>query len=161
MKKEELLATGFGLGRLPYAPAVWGSLPPVVVYQVLGYLGPAANTVVMAFFVLAGSFVCAKYVPAVLRSMPPERHRTVVSDQLAGQGLTMLMIAALGPDEICNSMALGFVAFRLFDIVRPWPCKLLAKKPPGIGILAPALMAGVYGGILAIVVMRLLPTYFG
>ncbi len=161
MRKDQWLATGLGLGRLPYAPAVWGSLPPVVVYQVLGYLGPAANAVVMALFVLAGSFVCVKYVPAALQSMPAERHRTVVADQLAGQGLTMLMIAVLAPAEICNSMALGFIAFRLFDVVRPWPCKALAKQPPGLNLLVPALMAGFYGGLLAIVAMKLLPAYFG
>jgi phosphatidylglycerophosphatase A len=145
---------------LPYAPAVWGSLPPVVVYQVLGYLGPAANVLVMALFVLAGSFICVQYAPAALRSLPAERHRTVVADQLAGQGLTMLMIAAIAPPEICNSMALGFIAFRFFDITRPWPCRLLARKPAGVGTVAPALAAGVYGGIAAIVTMWSLPAYF-
>ena len=161
MRKEEWLATCLGLGRLPYAPAVWGSLPPVVVYQVLGYLGPSANVFVMTLFVLAGSFVCVKLVPGALQSMPPERHRTIVADQLAGQGLTMLLIAVLAPTEICNSMALGFITFRLFDIVRPWPCKPLAKQPPGLDLLVPALVAGVYGGVLAILAMKFLPTYFG
>ncbi|RKY12495.1 MAG: phosphatidylglycerophosphatase A, partial [Planctomycetota bacterium] len=42
MKKAELLTTCFGLGKLPIAPGTWGSLPPVEVHMVLGYLYPAA-----------------------------------------------------------------------------------------------------------------------
>jgi len=160
MKTENLLATGFGLGRLPFAPAVWGSLPPVVIYQVLGYLAPGANVLVMALFVIVGSWICAEFVPIAFRSMAPARHTTIVADRLAGQGLTMLMIAILGPAEICNSMALGFALFRLFDILRPWPCKVLAQRPAGIGLLAGALGAGAYAGLASCAAIWLLPTYF-
>ncbi|MHC4771845.1 MAG: phosphatidylglycerophosphatase A [Planctomycetota bacterium] len=58
MKKAELLTTCFGLGKLPFCPGTWGSLPPVVMYQVLGYLWPAAIVPVMVFFIIAGSWVC-------------------------------------------------------------------------------------------------------
>ena len=84
----------------------------------------------------------------------------VVADAMAGQGLTMLMIALLGPANICNSMALGFALFRLFDITRPWPSKPLAKRPAAIGLLGHALVAGVYGGAVACVAIWLLPAYF-
>ena len=68
MTKAEVLATCLGLGMLPFAPAVWGSLPPVVVYQVLGYLAPAANVSVMVLLLIAGSWICVKYAPAAIES---------------------------------------------------------------------------------------------
>ena len=123
MTRAEALATCLGLGFLPFAPAVWGSLPPVVVYQVLGYLAPAANISVMALFLIAGSWICVRYVPAAIASLGPKRRSAIVADSMAGQGLTMLMIALLRSANICNSMALGFALFRLFDVIRPWPCR--------------------------------------
>lgn len=162
MTKEELLTSGLGLGKLPLAPGIWGLLPPVVVYQVLGYLWPGANPYVMAGFLIAGALVCVRYAPAVIRATGIKDPKTVVVDALAGQALTMLMIAVLGPANICNSMALGFVLFLLFDFIKPWPCKSLRQMmPEGIGILADDLMAGLYAGILALALIRLFPVYFG
>ena len=42
----------------------------------------------------------------------------------------------------------GFLAFRLFDIIKPWPCRELEKLPKGLGILADDLMAGFYALIM-------------
>ncbi len=161
MKKAELLTTCFGLGKLPVAPGTWGSLPPVVLYQVLGYLWPAANPYAMAFFLVAGSWVCVQYAPAVIASTGKKDPQMVVADEVAGQALTMLVIALLWPGNICNSMALGFFLFRLFDILKPWPCKRLEKLPAGIGILADDLMAGVYSGIVASIAIHYIPVCFG
>ncbi|MHC4771844.1 MAG: phosphatidylglycerophosphatase A [Planctomycetota bacterium] len=67
----------------------------------------------------------------------------------------------LAPDNICNTTVLGFALFRLFDILKPWPCKRLEKLPAGVGILADDLMAGVYGGIVASIVIHYIPVCFG
>ncbi|MHC5154530.1 MAG: phosphatidylglycerophosphatase A [Planctomycetota bacterium] len=158
MKKAELLTTCFGLGKLPFAPGTWGSLPPVVAYQVLGYLWPAANPYFMAFFIIAGSWACVRYAPAVTAATGKKDPGMIVADEVAGQGITMLFIAAaaaFGSVNICNTAVLGFVLFRLFDILKPWPCKRLEKLPAGVGILADDLMAGVYGGIVAVVYILL------
>lgn len=161
MKKEELLTTCFGLGKLPIAPGTWGSLPPVVMFQVLGYLWPAANPYVMAFFVIAGSFVCIRYAPAVVAATGKKDPGMIVADEVAGQGVVMLFIALLSPEQICNTMALGFFLFRIFDISKPWPCKRLEKLPNGLGILADDLMAGVYACIVFTGFYFWLPTYCG
>ena len=159
MTRAERWTTCFGLGTLPWAPGTWGSLLPVVTYQVLGYLGPAANPYVMAFFLLAGSWACLTHAPAMIQQTGQARPPTLVVDRVAGQGLTMLMVTLLAPPNICNSMALAFALFRLFDIFRPWPCKLLAERPSGQGILAPSLMAGLYAGILSLIAMLIFPAY--
>ncbi len=162
MTKEELLTSGLGLGKLPWAPNIWAALPPVVVYQVLGYLWPAANPYVMAGFLIAGSLVCVKFAPVVIHATGKKDPSIVVVDALAGQALTMFIIAVFSPIEICNSMALGFVLFLLFDFLKPWPYKLLRDKlSAGVGVLADDLAAGMYAGIIAIILIRLFPVYFG
>jgi phosphatidylglycerophosphatase A len=160
MKKAELLTTCFGLGKLPIAPGTWGSLPSVILYQVLGYLWPAAIVPVMVFFIIAGSWVCVQYAPAVIAVTGKKDPGLIVADEVAGQAITMLVIAMIGLFQgldICKSMALGFLLFRLFDILKPWPCKRLEKLPAGVGILADDLMAGVYGGIVAAIVIYCTP----
>lgn len=73
----------------------------------------------------------------------------------------MLVISLLWPGNICNTTVLGFALFRLFDIVKPWPCRRLEKLPLGVGILADDLMAGVYGGIVSAIGIYLMPVCFG
>jgi hypothetical protein len=48
----------------------------------------------------------------------------------------------------CLIAGLGFGLFRVFDILKPWPCKRLEKLPAGWGILADDLMAGVYAAFV-------------
>ena len=162
MKKAELLTTCFGLGKLPIAPGTWGSLPPVVVYTVFGFLYPVANVYAMVFFIIAGSWACVRYAPAVIASTGKKDPGLIVADEVAGQAITMLIIASLKPDNIYLAAGLGFVLFRLFDILKPWPCKRLEKLPAGVGVLADDLMAGIYGGAIAFFVIRhFLPQYCG
>ena len=161
MKKAELLTTCFGLGKLPVAPGTWGSLPPVVLYMVLGFLYPAANVPAMVFLLVTFSWICIHYAPVVVAATGKKDPGMVVADEVAGQAITMGVIALLSPDNICYTAVLGFVLFRLFDITKPWPCKRLEKLPGGAGILADDLMAGVYGAIVASIAIYYIPACFG
>ena len=165
MKKAELLTTCFGLGKLPFCPGTWGSLPPVVLYQVLGYVPgpmfPAATPIAMVLLLIGFSWICIHYAPAVIASTGKKDPQMIVADEVAGQAVTMLIISLLWPGNICNTTVLGFALFRLFDITKPWPCKRLEKLPAGVGILADDLMAGLYGGIVAAIVIYFMPVCFG
>ncbi|MHC4551466.1 MAG: phosphatidylglycerophosphatase A [Planctomycetota bacterium] len=157
MKKEELLTTCFGLGKLPVAPGTWGSLPPVAVFLLTGLLCPYpySNTILMALLAIVASWACVQYAPAVVASTGKKDPGMIVADEVAGQAVTMLAIALMDFDNVYLAAGLGFVLFRLFDIFKPWPCKRLEKLPNGVGILADDLMAGLYGGLLAGVFMLL------
>lgn len=158
---KEWFATSFGLGHLPIAPGTWGSLPPVVLYQVLGYLAPEFNAVVLLVLAILFGWFCVQFSPAVIRrtgqSDPPE----VVADETAGQAVAMLSIALTGPVHICNTAVLGFALFRLFDITKPWPLRKLETLPAGWGILADDLWAGAYAGGVSILAIHFLPGLFG
>jgi phosphatidylglycerophosphatase A len=115
----------------------------------------------MAVLLVAFSWICIRYAPAVIAATGKKDPQMIVADEVAGQALTMLVIALLNPGNICNTTVLGFVLFRLFDITKPWPCRRLEKLPTGVGILADDLMAGVYGGIVASILIYYIPVCFG
>ena len=164
MRKEELLTSCFGLGKLPFCPGTWGSLPPVVLYQVLRYVPgefyPWVTPVVMGALLVVFSRICIRYSSYVIETTGQKDPGIIVADEVAGQAVTMLIITLIWPGNICNTAVLGFALFRLFDITKPWPCKRLEKLPAGVGILADDLMAGVYGGIVSAILINFIPACF-
>lgn len=161
MKKEELLTTCLGLGRLPWAPGTWGSLPPAVLYMLSGFLFPAANPLIQGVLFFSGVWICIRYAPPMIAQTGHQDPQQVVADELAGQAIVMLVLSLMPSVNYCTTAALGFAFFRLCDITKPWPCYRLEKLPAGWGILADDLMAGVYAALLAVSVIRLLPGIFG
>ena len=149
---KRLLTSCFGLGWLPIAPGTWGSLPPTAVFAAMAFFGASALSIsiVMAAMILLGSFVCVKYAPDSIAATGKEDPSEVVADEFAGQAVTFLIIA-IAISKTGNSY-LGaipaFLLFRFFDILKPWPIRNLEKLPKGWGILADDLLAGVYAGIL-------------
>jgi phosphatidylglycerophosphatase A len=160
MKKDMLLATCFGMGKLPWAPGTWASLPPVVMYQVLGYLGPTFNVYVMGLFVVTGTAMYLGGALSARRSLTLRAQRQIVADKLAGQGLTMFIITLLRPIEICNSMALGFALFRLVDVIAVELFERHSGADSGLRILMTTLASGAFAGILSIIVIHMLPVCF-
>lgn len=152
---RRLLTSCFGLGRLPLAPGTWGSLPVAIVFGLMSQMqAPAVIiSIVMAALALAGSAVCIKFAPAAIAATGKNDPGEVVADEFAGQAVTFLAIsflttAAISTRQICITTVLGFLLFRLFDIVKPWPIRKLEKLPNGWGILADDLLAGIYAGII-------------
>ncbi len=157
---KRLLTSCFGLGRLPLAPGTWGSLPVAIVFGLMSQMqAPAVIiSIVMAALALAGSIICVRFAPAAIAATGNTDPREVVVDELAGQALTFLAIEFLAipflGQEIFSTRQIwiitagGFLLFRLFDIVKPWPIRKLEKLPEGWGVLADDLMASVYVAIV-------------
>ena len=146
---KRLLASCFGLGRLPLAPGTWGSLPPVVLFALMGYLeAPAAAiSIVMAALALLGCVVCVEFAPASIAATGKADPREVVADEFAGQAVTFMAIPAVPTNQIWLTAVLGFLLFRFLDIAKPWPSRKLEKLRKGWGILADDLMAAAYAGV--------------
>jgi len=158
-----MLASCFGLGRLPVAPGTWGSLPPVIIFCLMGCLGtsPAMISNVMAALILAGGVVCVQYAPAAIAATGKNDPGEVVADEFAGQAIVFLFSPFLAlevavPRQILFTAFAGFILFRLFDITKPWPIRKLEKYPAGWGILADDLLAGVYAWIVLQICIRFL-----
>ena len=83
---KRLLASCFGLGRLPLAPGTWGSLPPTIIFGLMWqfHLSGPSISIVMAALALAGSVICVKFAPAAIAATGKNDPREVVVDYIAG-----------------------------------------------------------------------------
>ncbi len=149
---KRLFTSCFGLGLLPLCPGTWGSLPPVVMFGLLAKLGirPDWITTIMVVWLLAASVICLAFAPAVIAKIGREDPGEVVIDELAGQCIVFVPAAMLTELNPLLVAGLGFVFFRLFDIVKPFPIKKLEKLPAGLGILADDLLAGIYAAVVLV-----------
>lgn len=135
-----VLAFGFGAGALPRAPGTWGTLAAIPFYFVaLQHLSLPVYVLVVALLAVAGVWWCGR----AARLLSVADHPAIVWDEMIGFWLTM---AAAPAAAGISWAAAGFVLFRLFDIWKPWPIRLLERLPGGLGIMADDVMAGVYAG---------------
>ena len=159
---RRLLASCFGLGRLPVAPGTWGSLPTAIIFGLMWHFHASgiSISIAMAALALAGSIVCVRFAPVVIRATGKGDPREVVADELAGQAVTFLFIPFLtletfSTGQIWVTTVVGFLLFRLFDIAKPWPIRKFEKLPKGWGVLADDLLAGVYAGIVLLLCYKI------
>ena len=132
-----MLATGCGFGYSKYAPGTVGSLwgPPMMwAWQALG-LHPAFTAAFFVVMAAIGIPICRKAAD-LMHSKDPGG---VVFDEI----VAFIVVFAFVPVTWVSAV-IGFLWFRLFDILKPWPVRELDRLPGGIGIMADDLAAGVY-----------------
>ncbi|HET8728093.1 MAG TPA: phosphatidylglycerophosphatase A [Alphaproteobacteria bacterium] len=131
-----LIATWGGVGLMRLASGTWGSLAALpFAWAIASAGGPAGLLIAAALVCLVGVWA-SEYV---CRSGEKDSSAIVV-DEVAGQWLA-LVPAGLDP----ALMALGFVCFRLFDIVKPWPASWVDRNlGRGPGVMLDDVAAGIY-----------------
>ncbi|MFH0225359.1 phosphatidylglycerophosphatase A [Vibrio furnissii] len=141
-----LLATGFGSGLSPVVPGTMGTLASVPVYLLLAHLPLTAYVVV----VIAASLIGIKICQVTSNDMQVHDHGSIVWDEFAGFWITMLIVPGLQlPVFDWKWVVTGFVLFRFFDMVKPWPIGWLDKRVHGgLGIMIDDLVAGVMSAIV-------------
>src|SRR5690606_9857230 len=74
----------------------------------------------------------------------------VVADETAGQAVTLMFIPPMAGAGAAAAFSLifAFLAFRLLDIVKPWPARQIQRIPGGWGVVLDDLAAGVYAGLI-------------
>jgi phosphatidylglycerophosphatase A len=144
------LASAFYIGFIPGAPGTYASIVTTLVFFAISCMAhrisPALHFISLCFISLIGVFVSAE----TSRATGIEDPSFVVIDEVAGQLLTFLLLPVTG-----WNLFLGLVAFRIFDMWKPFPIRKLESLPGGIGIMADDLLAGVYGN-LALQLLNLL-----
>lgn len=138
-----LLALGFGSGLLKPAPGTWGTLASVPLFLVLLNIAPTGSAAYFAFVAVSflfGVYICGKTASDV----GVHDHSAIVWDEFVGFWITMAIVA---PNWL--NIVLGFLLFRLFDILKPWPIKVLDKSVHGgFGIMIDDVLAGIFAGAL-------------
>lgn len=154
------LATFFGSGMSPVAPGTAGSLAAVVVllgvYVAGGewtFAGWQGSLVVGLVLASAGSVALGGWALGYFGKKDPG---AFVLDEVAGICLAGMFQPMYPGWREAYALLAVFVAFRVFDVWKPWPCRRLERFPAGWGILADDLGAAVYANIVCQIVLRFL-----
>ncbi len=130
----QFLASGFGSGCAPVAPGTFGTAAAIPVWILLSFLSPITYAIfVFAIFVL-GCYVSEK----ASQELGVHDHGGIVIDEFVGYFITMFLV----PLSWVNIL-LGFILFRIFDVLKPWPIKVLDRQVKGgFGIMIDDVLAG-------------------
>jgi phosphatidylglycerophosphatase A len=143
-----MLATGFGVGYSPIAPGTTGTLLSIPIYLFLSQIpSPLYELTLLTFFFLASwiSEQAQKY-------WATKDDQRIVIDEMMGFLITMLWI----PRTIFF-ISMGFILFRFFDILKPFPIRRLEKRwKGGFGVVLDDVAAGVYVNII----LQIISYYF-
>jgi len=134
------VSTGFYLGKIPFAPGTFGSIPGLLLAYLISLSSLFYGTVMILIFI-AGAIFISNEAETLFQSKDPKQ---IVIDEAAGMG-----VALLGLPFNMETAAAGFILFRLFDILKPFPIKIVERKlPGGTGIVMDDVLAGVFANII-------------
>lgn len=130
------LAFGFGSGAIPFAPGTFGTLIAVPIYIAMMWLPDWAYFFILLLMFFVGVWLCDK----TSKDLGVHDHSGIVWDEIVGYLVTMMMAPAGW-----MWLLIGFVLFRVLDILKPWPISWLDKHlKGGFGIMLDDVAAGVF-----------------
>ncbi len=138
------LAFGFGSGLAKKAPGTCGTLAAVPLYWVLAQFDNALiYSSVTLMVTLLGITICG----VAADKLGEHDFGGIVWDEIAGYLITLWWVPFSW-----SMLVVGFVLFRIFDILKPWPIKWIdAKVQGGLGIMLDDVLAAVFAGALLVV----------
>jgi len=140
------LAFGFGSGLAKKAPGTFGTLAAVPLYLALVQAQSLiVYSLVTLIVILAGVWICGQ----AAEKLGEHDFGGIVWDEIAGFLVTMWLVPFTW-----QAVVLGFILFRVFDIIKPWPIRWIDRQVHGgLGIMLDDVLAGVFaGGLLFFIV---------
>jgi phosphatidylglycerophosphatase A len=146
------IATGGGAGFMPKAPGTAGAIVGLLAYLALeaAQLGRYYPHAILFLFIVG---VWAAYRAEIFWEHDSQR---IVIDEIIGQMITFAFAAGRFRLSAFDIVA-GFVLFRLFDILKPFPLRRLELLPGGFGVVMDDVGAGLY----ALALLSLKQHFFG
>jgi phosphatidylglycerophosphatase A len=138
-----LLATGFGIGRVPLAPATAASLAVSVLLFAIGALAPSALALLPVAVALLILLPIAVWSSGEAEKELGHDAHPIVVDEVVGMLAAVVGIGRLAQPNPALLLFLAFALFRFFDIVKPFPIGASQRLPGGWGIVVDDLLAGV------------------
>ena len=134
------VATVGYIGYAPVAPGTFGSAAGLALFVLLRAIGlPWLEPVVIAAIFVAGAWagnVAERYFGGIDPG-------PVVIDEVLGMLITLMFV----PVSWVGAL-IGFLVFRVLDVVKPWPARQMEALHGGVGVMADDAMAAVYGNII-------------
>ena len=138
---KKIIATGLFIGYLPIAPATFACLISIIIWYLLFHLKIVFIVVVVVLF-----FIGVLLSNSLGKIWGKDPHQIVI-DEYA----TFLLPLYFTPCRILP-LAITFILFRLFDIIKPPPIRRLEKLSGGWGIMLDDLLAAVYTTLIVILI---------
>lgn len=137
---QYFLALGFGSGLVPRAPGTAGSLCAIPIVWLMGQMEPVLYGAVCAACFLGGIWICE----SAGRHLGAHDHPSIVWDEIVGMQIALILVPVTG----FNLLA-GFLLFRFFDIVKPWPVRWVDRRVHGgIGVMMDDVLAGAMAALV-------------
>jgi phosphatidylglycerophosphatase A len=138
----KLVGTWFGSGLSPKAPGTMGTLAALPFAYVIQAISGCNGLLLASLLIsLIGWYATHIY----LRHTDAKDPKEIVVDEVAG---IWLLLGCMEP--VWQSYALGFVMFRFFDVLKPWPVSWADRKIGGaLGVMMDDILAGIYPLVLA------------
>lgn len=142
------IAFGFGTGAIPIAPGTFGTIIAIPIYLFLTTYSHTFYFIFLVAFIIFSIWISDK----VSKEINIHDHQGMNIDEIVGYLVTMFR-APYGWGWIL----LGFVLFRFFDIVKPWPIRQVDEKlQGGFGMILDDVLAGIYSLIIIQILRRIL-----
>jgi phosphatidylglycerophosphatase A len=143
-----MLATGFGVGYSAIAPGTMGTLLSIPIYLFLSQISSRLYELTLLTFFFLASWISEQ----AQKYWATKDDQRIVIDEMMGFLITMLWI----PRTIFF-ISMGFILFRFFDILKPFPIRRLEKRwKGGFGVVLDDVAAGVYVNII----LQIISYYF-
>lgn len=149
------LSTGLGLGYVPVAPGTFGSLLGIPLGLLLLQYPSWLSFIVLSILVIVTAPICER---ACLHWGQKDSGK-VVWDEVLGMAIALLGLRGtvysqlqINPDQFIwpdwTAVAVAFVAFRVFDITKPYPAKMFDRRDSGLGVILDDVVAGLYAALI-------------
>jgi phosphatidylglycerophosphatase A len=160
------IATGFGVGLIPFASGTWGSIVGWLIAYGLVKTFSSDALLLQNALIIAGVISAAVGIWASNRAeriFDRKDAGQIVIDEVCGQIISFVFLAPylarLGPQwrgsQLFLWMVVGFGLFRTFDIFKPYPINRLQDLTGGIGVMIDDVFAGIYAAVLLSLMLML------
>ena len=149
-KPYEFIASLGGIGLIPLAPGTFGSIFAWFVFVIMShFVDMLIYTIAIVFIAI---WVCEKASVNLIQ----KDHKSIVIDELAGMWVALVPVIYFASDQFERIIyaCLALVFFRVFDILKPFPISYFDKKyKNGFGIVLDDIIAGIFSGILSVLIV--------
>ena len=149
-KPYDFIASLGGIGLIPLAPGTFGSIFAWFVFVIMShFVNMLIYTIAIVFIAI---WVCEKASVNLIQ----KDHKSIVIDELAGMWVALVPVIYFASDQLERIIyaCLALVFFRAFDILKPFPISYFDKKyKNGFGIVLDDIIAGIFSGILSVLIV--------
>jgi len=150
-KTAVFLATGGYVGHIPFAPGTFGSLIGIPLCFLLAGIQLSAAIAAAIIFILLAIWISGAAAKTLKRKDPG----CIVIDEIAG-----MVVTFIGLPFTLTTAVLGFILFRILDILKPFPIRTLDQRlPGGLGIVADDVVAGIFANLIVRILLFIIYSY--